>query len=224
MAVGGAQTALNHWPWWVEPVTSAREHRSSYRRPRGVAAPDAGGRDRPRPVRLARPRLARPRDQPPAAARRRPLPHVRPARAPRRRPAEQGEGARAARPVGDVGDGEHVARATDRARLPPARAPARATGDGSPLGLRQALAAIAAPASERQGEPPAATTDLSARMREARAASEQAHPDAAALADLDAARERLDRQVRRARRRGCEPGERARRGGTVRRRRGGWAR
>jgi hypothetical protein len=22
MAVGGAQTALNHWPWWVEPVTS----------------------------------------------------------------------------------------------------------------------------------------------------------------------------------------------------------
>jgi hypothetical protein len=83
------------------------------------------------------------------------------------------------------------------------------TGDGSPLGLRQALAAIAAPASERQGEPPAATTDLSARMREARAASEQAHPDAAALADLDAARERLDRQVCRARRRGCEPGERA---------------
>jgi hypothetical protein len=84
------------------------------------------------------------------------------------------------------------------------------TGDGSPLGLRQALAAIAAPASERQGEPPAATTDLSARMRAARAASEQAHPDAAALSDLDAARERLDRQVRRARRRGCEPVERAR--------------
>jgi hypothetical protein len=89
-------------------------------------------------------------------------------------------------------------------------------------GLREALRQIAAPANEP--EPPAATTDLSERLREAgreRARHEPQRPpgERATLRDLDAAREELDRQMRRAGRRdGDDRAEAARRGATAARR------
>jgi hypothetical protein len=90
--------------------------------------------------------------------------------------------------------------------------------------MTAALAALSPPASERQAEPPAATTDLSERLREAgreRARGQPQRPpgERATLRDLDAAREELDRQMRRAGRRdGDDRAEAARRGATAARR------
>jgi hypothetical protein len=90
------------------------------------------------------------------------------------------------------------------------------------MGLREALTMIAAPANEP--EPAAATTGLSERLREAGRERERHEPqrppgERATLRDLDAAREELDRQMRRAGRRdGDDRAEAARRGATAARR------
>lgn len=82
------------------------------------------------------------------------------------------------------------------------------TRPGAHLGFKNALKAVTRPQLE-SGEPPAATTDLSDRLREARAVADRSRDDdPAALRDLDAAREKMDRHMRRARRRDCERGER----------------